>query len=255
MKKIILALIFCGLLFSCSSKKEILYFQDIENTSLVKVDQIYSHPTIEVNDILKIDLTALSQAAILPYQFDKNMGGQVQQRQGDILKLEGYLVDEKGNINYPGLGSVKVEGYTTQELQKKFETQLSQFVKDPTVRIRLVNFKVSVIGEVKAPGTYTIAEETVSLPQALGLAGDLTIQGERREVLLIRQTKEGREHVLIDLTSSEWMNSEYYFLKQNDVVYVQPNNAKVKSAGIIGNLGTLLSVFSILLSTAILIFR
>ena len=183
------------------------------------------------------------------------MGGQVQQRQGDILKLEGYLVDEEGNINYPGLGLVQVEGYTTQELQKKFETQLSQFVKDPTVRIRLVNFKVSVIGEVKAPGTYTIAEETVSLPQALGLAGDLTIQGERREVLLIRQTKEGREHVLIDLTSSEWMNSEYYFLKQNDVVYVQPNNAKVKSAGIIGNLGTLLSVFSILLSTAILIFR
>lgn len=254
MKKLLLLFIFCGLLLSCSTKKEILYFQDIDDTSLVKVDQIYSHPRIGVNDILKIDITAMSPEAILPYQFDKSMG-QVQQRQGDILKLEGYLVDEKGTINYPGLGLVKAEGYTTQELQKELENQLSKFVKNPTVRIRLVNFKISIIGEVKAPGTYTIAEETLSLPQALGLAGDLTINGQRNNVLLIRQSKEGREHIQIDLTSSEWMNSEYFFLKQNDIVYVQPNNSKVKSAGVVGNLGTLLSVFSILLSTAILIFR
>lgn len=254
MKKLLLLFIFSGLLLSCATKEEVLYFQDIEDTSLVKVDQIFKHPRISVNDILKIDITALSPKAVLPYQFDKNMA-QTQQRQGDILKLEGYLVDQKGDINYPGLGAVKVEGFTTQELQKELETRLSQFVKDPTVRVRLVNFKISIIGEVKAPGTYTVAEETLSLPQALGLAGDLTIKGNRDDVLLIRQSKEGREYVRIDLTSSEWMNSEYYFLKQNDIVYVQPNNAQVKSAGIIGNLGTLLSVFSVLLSTAILIFR
>lgn len=254
MKKLLLLFIFCGLLLSCSTKKEILYFQDIDDTSLVKVDQIFSHPIIGVNDILKIDITALSLKAILPYQFDKSIA-QGQQRQDDILKLEGYLVDGDGNINYPGLGLVRVEGFTTQELQKELEGKLLEFIKNPTVRVRLVNFKISIIGEVKAPGTYTIAEETLSLPQALGLAGDLTINGERNNVLLIRQSKEGREHIQIDLTSSEWMNSEYYFLKQNDIVYVQPNNAKVKSAGVVGSLGTLLSVFSVLLSTAILIFR
>ena len=110
-----------------------------------------------------------------------------------------------------------MEGFTTQELQKELETRLSQFVKDPTVRVRLVNFKISIIGEVKAPGTYTVAEETLSLPQAFRIqAGDLTIEGNRDDVLLIRQSKEGREYVRIDLTSSEWMNSEYYFLKQNE---------------------------------------
>ena len=104
MKKLLLLFIFSGLLLSCATKEEVLYFQDIEDTSLVKVDQIFKHPRISVNDILKIDITALSPKAVLPYQFDKNMV-QTQQRQGDILKLEGYLVDQKGRYQLSRAGS------------------------------------------------------------------------------------------------------------------------------------------------------
>jgi len=254
MKKILLFFCFASLL-SCATKKEVLYFQDIENLNNVKLDSIYKHPTVQVNDILKIDLTALEPESLLPYKFSKDLateqgGGQVQ-----LLKLQGYLVNKEGYIDYPGLGSVYVKGKNTQELQELLKSKLTQFIKDVTVRVRLVNFKFTVMGEVKAPGTYTISEETVTLPQALGMAGDLTIQGVRKNVLIIRSENGNVESKRIDLTASEWINSEYYFLRQNDMVYVEPNNPKVKSAGFIGNLGTALSVFSVVLSTVILITR
>ncbi|PZD77690.1 polysaccharide biosynthesis/export family protein [Mesonia sp. K7] len=256
MKKLVLLLSLGLLLMSCSTKKDILYFQDIEEINLKSVDEIYEHPHIQVNDILKIDISAANEKSLIPFQFDKAlMGASTQARQIDLLKLEGYLVRENGTINYPGLGELKVTGYTTSELQKELESKLATYIIDPTVRVRLLNFKITIIGEVKNPGTYEITEETFSLPQALGTAGDLTIQGKREQVLLIRQVADKREQVVIDLTTSDWMNSEYYYLKPNDIVYVTPNSAKVKSAGVIGNLGTLLSVFSILLSTAIIIFR
>jgi len=254
MKKILLFFCFASLL-SCATKKEVLYFQDIENLNNVKLDSIYKHPIVQVNDILKIDLTALEPESLLPYKFSKDLateqgGGQVQ-----LLKLQGYLVNKEGYIDYPGLGSVYVKGKNTQELQELLKSKLTQFIKDVTVRVRLVNFKFTVMGEVKAPGTYTISEETVTLPQALGMAGDLTIQGVRKNVLIIRSENGNVESKRIDLTASEWINSEYYFLRQNDMVYVEPNNPKVKSAGFIGNLGTALSVFSVILSTVILITR
>ncbi|WP_304038735.1 polysaccharide biosynthesis/export family protein, partial [Mesonia mobilis] len=127
--------------------------------------------------------------------------------------------------------------------------------KDVDVKVRLVNFKFTVMGEVKAPGTYTISEETVTLPQALGMAGDLTIQGERKNVLIFRNDQGVITSKRIDLTSTAWMDSPYYYLKQNDMVYVEPNNPRVKSAGFIGNVGNVISVVSILMSAAVLIFR
>lgn len=256
MKKIIL-LVLVGVLFAaCSTKKEVIYFQDIDDTTLGSVSDVYKHPQIQVNDILKIDLSALNPKSLVPYQFEKSAEGvPSKSTQIDLLKLEGYLVTEDGFIQYPGIGKVEVVGKTTQEVQSILENEIGQYVKNVTARVRLVNFKVTVIGEVKQPGTYTVSEESISLPQALGLAGDLTIQGSRENILVIRQKGDTREKVRFDLTESKWMDSPYYFLQQNDIVYVKPNTAKVKSAGIVGNLGTLLSVASILLSAAVIIFR
>ncbi len=254
MKKILLLLLIISL-GSCATKEEVVYFQDSNSLPLINIDSIYHHPKIQVNDILKIDLTALEPETLMPFMFEKTLTSQGGNRQMDLLKLEGYLVNKDGNVNYPGLGKVYVEGKSTQEVQKLLSDRLSQFVKDVNVKVRLVNFKFTIMGEVKAPGTYTIAEETVTLPQALGMAGDLTIQGERKNVTIFRSEDGILTTKSIDLTKTDWMNTPYYFLKQNDMVYVEPNNPKIKSAGFIGNVGNIISVMSILMSAAVLIFR
>ena len=189
------------------------------------------------------------------FMFEKNISATGMNRQIELLKLEGYLVDKNGDINYPGLGKVNVKGKSTQEVQELLEKRLSKFIKDISVKVRLVNFKFTVMGEVKAPGTYTLSEETITLPQALAMAGDLTIQGERKNLLVFRNENGVLTTKRIDLTQTDWMNTSYYFLKQNDMVYVQPNNPRIKSAGFIGNVGSVISVVSILMSAAVLIFR
>ena len=125
---------------------------------------------------------------------------------------------------------------------------LSPFIKNPSVNIRLLNFRISVLGEVARPGTFTVLEERISIPQALGLAGDLTINGDRNHVLLIRNQDGQTVNQLIDLTKSEFLHSDFYFLKQNDIIYVRPNNARVKSSGLVGNASTLVSILSLAVS-------
>ena len=254
MKKILFLVLIISL-GSCATKEQVVYFQDSNDFSSVGIDSIYHHPKIQVNDILKIDLTALEPETLMPFMFEKNISATGMNRQIELLKLEGYLVDKNGDINYPGLGKVNVKGKSTQEVQELLEKRLSKFIKDISVKGRLVNFKFTVMGEVKAPGTYTLSEETITLPQALAMAGDLTIQGERKNLLVFRNENGVLTTKRIDLTQTDWMNTSYYFLKQNDMVYVQPNNPRIKSAGFIGNVGSVISVVSILMSAAVLIFR
>ncbi|MGO3717700.1 MAG: polysaccharide biosynthesis/export family protein [Mesonia hippocampi] len=255
MKKTLALIILALLMASCASKKEVLYFQDIDDTSLIPVKEIYQHPEIQSNDILKIDITALEQEAVLPFMFNKLNVGNQRSTNLQTMNLEGFVVGEDGTINFPELGKLKVVGKTTSELEDFLKEKLSQSIINPTVKVRLLNYKVTVMGEVKSPGTYTIAEESITLPQAIGLAGDMTINGKRKEVLIVRQKDGERQIKRIDFTKSDWMNSEFYFLQPNDMVYVQPNNPKVKTAGFIGSVGNLLSVASILLSAAVIIFR
>ncbi|HET8809504.1 MAG TPA: polysaccharide biosynthesis/export family protein [Flavobacteriaceae bacterium] len=254
MKRILILLLTINLV-GCATKKEVLYFQDIREpgTQIPQPDSIYQYPEIQVNDILKIDITALDEESVMPFKFEKLA---VQgTRQLELLKLEGYVVDKNGTINYPQLGQVDVAGKTTQQLQKYLEELLSVYIKDPTVKVRLLNFKISILGEVNNPGTYTLTEESITLPQALGLAGDLTIKGKRENVLIMRTVDGVRKSTAIDMTQTDWMDSPYFYLKQNDVIYVSPNGPKVASAGFIGNVGTLLSVVSILLSAVVLLAR
>ena len=252
MKKLLL-LVFVCFLMSCATRKNVVQFQDAESLPAINIDSIYHHPEIQVNDILKIDLTALEPESLMPFQFEKAEASV--SRQGDLLKLEGFLVNKNGEINFPSIGLIKVSGLDTQQLQNLLEKRLSRYIKDPTVRVRLVNFKFSVMGEVQAPGTYTLAEETITIPQALAMAGDLTIYGKRKNVLLIRRENDVMASKRIDLTKTDWINSSYYFLRPNDLIYVEPNSPKIKSSGFVSNIGTLLSVVSILMSAAVLIFR
>lgn len=241
----------------CASKKDVLYFQDIDDLEFEALDSLATTTTVEPDDILRIRLTALDAQSLIPFQFDKpglNVG-RTSLNNIEMLQLNGYLVDKNGYINFPELGRIQVAGQTVKEVEETIHQKLSVYVKNPTVSVRIINSKITVMGDVRNPGTFTLSEEKLTLPQAIGLAGDLNIKGDRHDVLIIRNNGGQRIIKRVDLTKSEWMNSDFYYLKQNDVVYVQPNTASVKTAGIIGSPGVVLSAVSVLLSVAVLIFK
>lgn len=250
---ILFLLIAIGFFSSCASKKDIVLFQDIQESAQNKV--IYSLPKIQINDILDVKISTLNPETALPYN---SLASSVASMTSiDLIKLQGHLVTSEGKIILPVLGAIIASGKTTIDLEKEIVAVLENngHLKNPTVNVRILNAKVTVLGEVKMPGTYSYTEQTISLPQALGYAGDITIEANRKEVWLIREEEGIRKYHKIDLTKSDWFNSPYYNIKQNDVVYVSPNNVKVKSAGFIGNTGTVLSVISILLTTYVLLTR
>lgn len=256
MKKLFYLLLIITLA-SCASKREILYFQDIDTTELDNVSSVFENPKVAVSDILNVQISAEDPESTIPFQFQSfgSSGSNRSNTNTTSLKLYGYLVDKEGNINYPLLGEIPVKGATTKEIEKDLERRLSIYIKDPTVSVRIVNNKITVLGSVRSPGTYTLDEETITLPQALGMAGDLDINGKRNDILIMRYQGDQRVIKHIDLTKSDWMNSPYYYMKQNDVIYVQPNNPKIKNAGYVGSIGTVLSVFSVMLSIGLLMFK
>ncbi|MEM5564000.1 polysaccharide biosynthesis/export family protein [Psychroserpens sp. AS72] len=235
---------------SCASKKEVLYLQDLEDFNNTSIN--FSSPKIQPNDILKISVGALIEETALPYNKSSSVGATI-----DLMKLNGYLVTEENTINFPELGLISTKNKTVFELEQHIKSVLEEggHLKNPTVNVRLLNAKVTVLGEVSAPGVYDFTETSVTFLQALGYAGDLTINGKREDIKIIREVDGNRIISTVDLTSGEFLNSEFYQIKPNDVIVVNPNNPKVKSAGFVGNTATVISVVSILLTTVVLITR
>ena len=241
----------CLFFESCVSKKQVLYVQDLNVTDVSEITFLQN--TFQENDILKIDVTSLEAKASIPYNkisSQSNVGNSL-----DLMLLNGYSVSSNETINFPVLGLISVAGKTTEslenDLQKRLE--LEGHLIDPNVSVRLLNAKVTVLGEVNTPGNYTFTEKNISFLQAIGLAGDLTIDGNRNDIVLIRETHGKRITTKIDLTSASFLTSPYQNIQPNDVIIVNPSSKKVKSAGLIGNISTALSIASILLSTIILI--
>jgi polysaccharide export outer membrane protein len=153
--------------------------------------------------------------------------------QSTINQATGYLVDQKGYIQFPVVGNIKAGGLTEEELRLLLVEKLTtnKLLVDPIVNIRLLNFKVTVLGEVRDPKVITVQNEKISILEAIGLAGDLTIYGKRNNVLLIRQENGKKIIRRINLNSDRILNSPYFYLKNNDIVYVEPNKARVASSG------------------------
>lgn len=237
---------------SCASNKEMLYLQDAEEYVKGKIN--YSNPKIQPNDVLRIIVSTLNPESALPYNvIPENTGaGNIQ-----IMQLDGYLVSESLTINFPVLGVLSVKDMTTQEfavyLKELLET--GGHLIDPSVDVRLINAKVTILGEVNSPGTYNFTEQNITLLQALGYAGDLTIYGKREDILIMREEEGVRQITHIDLTTSNWINGDFNYIKPNDIIVVNPNNPKVKSSGFVGNVGVLISVISIVFSTIVLITK
>lgn len=240
------------LMQSCVSKKEILYLQDIDSNLAMEV--LSNKSTLQPNDILKIDIGALMPEAALPYNKMAPTGIQAANNL-EIMKLEGYLVSTNKTINFPVLGELSVAGKSTSDLEVDIKNRLETggYLLDPTVTVRLLNAKVTILGEVKKPGTFTFTENNISLLQALGLAGDLTINGDREDVILIREADGKRSTTHLNLTQSTWLNGPYQNIQPNDVLVVNPNAAKVKSAAFFGSASSFVAVASLLISTIVLI--
>lgn len=237
------------LLVSCATKKDIVYsLSEIKDANNFK----FSELIIQKGDVLDIKVHSLNSESTKIFQINP---GQIQSSQPELLKVQGFLVNGSGEISYPIIGNLIADGLTTSQFAENLQKQLKPLVKDVTVNVRLVNYKVSVLGEVASPGTFTFLEEQITLPQVIGTAGDLTINGDRSNVTLVRKIGDELKTYKIDLTKGDLINPDYFYLQQNDMVYIPPNTARVKSAGLIGNVGTLVSVLSLMVSLTILITR
>lgn len=249
------ALLLCSLFASsCVSNKEILYFQDADNFK--STDIVYPENTIQPKDILSVNISSSAPETALPY--NRNQGsGVINNTSLEVLKLQGYLVNSDGIISIPVLGKVEVKGKTSTEAEDYIAELLEKggHLVDPVVTVRLLNAKVTILGEVVRSGTYGFTEQNLTVPQALGYAGDLTINGVRNDILLIREVDGKRKISHIDLTTADWMDNPEYNIKPNDVLVVQPNRAKVKTAGYVGNVTTIVAIASLLVSVAILLTR
>jgi polysaccharide biosynthesis/export protein len=240
------------LMQSCISKKEILYLQDIDSNPAMEV--ISKTTTLQPNDILKIEVGALMPEAALPY--NKISVNNMQAANNlEVMKLEGYLVSQDKTINFPVLGELSVANKSTADLEIDIKNRLESggYLLNPSVTVRLLNAKVTILGEVKQPGTFTFTENNISLLQALGLAGDLTINGDRKDVILIREADGKRSTSHLNLTESAWLNGPYQNIQPNDVLVVNPNAAKVKSAAFFGSASSFVAIASLLISTVVLI--
>ncbi|MGX7689898.1 polysaccharide biosynthesis/export family protein [Flectobacillus roseus] len=219
-------------LTSCVQTKQIVYFQgdSLKYSTLNFIPP--KQKIIQSNDILAVVVSSLSEESNIIFNLPNTNSLIYSNYSTSMTKNQplGYFVDSLGYISIPVVGKIKVKGYTTNEASDIIIGKLGNILKEPTVSVRILNHKISVLGEVNRPGVYNLIEDRITVPEALGLAGDLTIFGKRDNVLLIREASLGkRELIRIDLTKRDILESPYYYLMQNDVLYVEPLKTKATS--------------------------
>ncbi|MFM9987032.1 polysaccharide biosynthesis/export family protein [Flavobacterium sp.] len=240
------------LITSCGNKKQIAYYQNINQVASQEITNNFESK-IQPDDLLMIVVSTPDPEAAAPFNLETisvpTAIGQTTQGQ---RQQQLYLVDANGLIQFPVLGEIKTGGQTKAEIISLLKSKLKKYINDAIINIRIINFKVTVQGEVVRPGSFTIASERITLPEALSLAGDLTIYGKRDNIILVREVNNKKTFNRIDITKADFINSPYYYLSQNDLLYVEPNKAKSNtSTGFNQNVPIWISVAS-LISSAVL---
>ncbi|MBW8687364.1 polysaccharide biosynthesis/export family protein [Chitinophaga rhizophila] len=221
---------------ACSTPKNITYFRDIPDSVLKKsiTQAVYSTPEIQADDILQVTIQTLDPASTAMLNQPgtaawpvTGSGATQPVTNTPGSNVSGFLVDKDGYVVLPLIGKVMVKGKTTDQVRDDIRTKAAEYYKDPVVNVRFANFKITVLGEVTRPSTYIMPNEKVTLLDALGMAGDLTIYGKRENVMLIRDAGPQKEFVRFNLNDSRTFTSPYFYLRQGDVIYVEPNENKV----------------------------
>ena len=258
-KKILLLLLPLLLFASCASQKDVPYFQNAKTVDLSRSQYLYD-ARIMPKDQLTITVSAADEKAALPFNLTVPSAYTANSRSTySQPALQTYLVDNDGNITFPIVGQLHVGGLTKSEAEQLVLERISPFVNEtvnPIVTVRMTGYQISVIGEVARPGTFNVSREKITGLEALAQAGDLTIYGQRKNVQLIREDSTGRKSIhFFDLTDADIINSPYYYLQQNDVVYVTPNKVKAQNSSV-GSMTTLwFSATSILISLTSLLYN
>lgn len=248
------------LLASCQSYKKVPYLQDVNVVNKAVQQEGLYDAKIMPKDLLTIVVSCTSPELAAP--FNLTVASPTNLATTNLMTttqpiLQPYLVDNEGKISFPVLGELKLGGLTKREAEQLVKERLKPYIKeDPIVTVRMVNYKISVIGEVTRPGTFTISNEKVNLLEALAMAGDMTVYGLRDNVKLIREDVNGKQQIIsLDLNKAETILSPYYWLQQNDIIYVTPNKAKARNSDIGSSTSLWFSATSILVSIASLMFN
>lgn len=240
---------------SCTSRKKLVYFQGGGEVN-AETNKNYT-PVFHTDDLLAITVMALDPESAKPFNLPLlNLTSGNQGYATGAPVPPGYLIDAEGMVDMPVIGKFKLAGLTRMQATDLLKEKIGAYLKNPAVNIKILNYKVTVLGEVRNPGTFTIPNERITLPEALGIAGDLNITALRKNVLVIRDVDGKKTETRIDLTSKELFSSPVYYLHQNDIVYVEPNRAKVNSSVVnASNVGIVISIASLLTTMAVLLSR
>ena len=253
-KRILWLLLLPFLLTACQSYKKVPYFQNVEVVNEAEQQEKLYDAKIMPKDLLTFVVSCTNPELAIPFNLTvaSNAGIAVSTSSYVTTQpvLQPYLVDNDGNINFPVLGELKLGGLTKREAEQLIIDKLKPYMKEtPIVTVRMVNYKISVIGEVTRPGTFTISNEKVNLLEALAMAGDMTVYGLRDNVKLIREDANGKQQIVtLDLNKAETILSPYYWLQQNDIIYVTPNKAKARNSDVGNSTSLWFSATSILVS-------
>lgn len=240
------AFIYFSILFiitSCVSRKKIVYLQGNQNSENSSNNY---EPLIQKDDILYINISTDEPSASSPFNLDSSTGG------SSSGQNQSYLVDTFGNIDFPIIGKVSVAGYSLNDAKSILKEKLSTYLKNPVINLRIMNFKVTVLGEVAKPGEVRVQSQRITLLDALAESGDITIYGRRNNLLLIRDFQGTKSFNRIDLTKADFVNSPFYYLDQNDIIYVEPMKSKIDSTAFGSNLSSILSILGFGLTVLIL---
>ena len=247
------------LLVACQSYKKVPYFQDVDVVNQAEQQEKLYDARIMPKDLLTIVVSCTNPELAIPFNLTvASNAGMAASNSSYVTTqptLQAYLVDNEGNINFPVLGELKLGGLTKREAERLIIDKLKPYMKEmPIVTVRMVNYKISVIGEVTRPGTFTISNEKVNLLEALAMAGDMKVYGIRDNVKLIREDANGKQQIVtLDLNNAETILSPYYWLQQNDIVYITPNKAKARNSDVGNSTSLWFSATSILVSVVSLL--
>ena len=237
------------LFFSCSSKKNILYIQDsVENKNYEPSYMVYK---IKIDDIINVKVKVDNMEGQIMFNNQSNM--EIAESRESLI-LKGNQVNSEGYIYIPKIGSIKALGLTIDDLRVKIFEKITslKLLSDPVIDIKIVNNSFTILGEVKNPGKYYFSKNNMNILESIGIAGDLTINGKRNDIKIMRNSNGKTKISTIDLTSTKFIESDFFQIHPGDVIFVNQNTSRIKNAGIIGNSGTLLSLLSFILSLVII---